>query len=101
MADQLLDRARGEIRSTVDDARLAVWNLRQGSEAGGDLINAVSRLSERITREAGVSVHMRERVEKLGGEFKLTSAPGKGTQVRLRIPRAARAATALGTDART
>jgi signal transduction histidine kinase len=29
---------------------------------------------------------MRERVEKLGGEFHLTSSPGKGTQVRLSIP---------------
>jgi signal transduction histidine kinase len=29
---------------------------------------------------------MRERVEKLGGEFYLSSYPGKGTQVRLSIP---------------
>jgi signal transduction histidine kinase len=31
---------------------------------------------------------MRERVEKLGGEFHLSSYPGKGTQVRLSIPAA-------------
>ena len=31
-------------------------------------------------------VGMRERVEQLGGEFDLTSAPGEGTCVRLRIP---------------
>jgi signal transduction histidine kinase len=31
---------------------------------------------------------MRERVEKLGGEFQLSSYPGKGTQVRLSIPAA-------------
>ena len=31
-------------------------------------------------------IGMRERVEKLGGEFLLTSAPGKGTQVHLSIP---------------
>jgi signal transduction histidine kinase len=31
---------------------------------------------------------MRERVEKLGGEFHLTSSPGKGTQLRLSIPAA-------------
>jgi ligand-binding sensor domain-containing protein/signal transduction histidine kinase len=29
---------------------------------------------------------MRERVEKLGGKFHLTSSPGKGTQLRLSIP---------------
>jgi signal transduction histidine kinase len=29
---------------------------------------------------------MRERAEKLGGEFILTSSPGRGTQVRLSIP---------------
>ena len=34
-------------------------------------------------------IGMRERVEKLGGEFRLTSSPGKGTQVRLSIPTAA------------
>jgi signal transduction histidine kinase len=31
-------------------------------------------------------IGMQERVEKLGGEFQLTSAPGAGTQVRLTIP---------------
>lgn len=29
---------------------------------------------------------MRERVERLGGEFNITSAQGEGTLVRLRIP---------------
>jgi signal transduction histidine kinase len=32
-------------------------------------------------------IGMRERVEKLGGEFSLESAPGWGTKVRLKIPR--------------
>jgi signal transduction histidine kinase/ligand-binding sensor domain-containing protein len=31
-------------------------------------------------------VGMRERIERLGGDFHLTSAPGQGTQVRLRVP---------------
>jgi signal transduction histidine kinase len=30
--------------------------------------------------------NMRKRVEDLGGEFRLTSAPGKGTQVHVRVP---------------
>jgi signal transduction histidine kinase/ligand-binding sensor domain-containing protein len=31
-------------------------------------------------------VGMRERIERLGGDFHLTSAPGQGTQIRLRVP---------------
>ncbi len=31
-------------------------------------------------------IGMRERAEKLGGRLFLTSAPGKGTQVRLSVP---------------
>ena len=31
-------------------------------------------------------IGMRERVERAGGQFHLTSAPGKGTQVRLSVP---------------
>jgi signal transduction histidine kinase len=31
-------------------------------------------------------IGMRERVESAGGEFHLTSSPGKGTQVHLSIP---------------
>jgi signal transduction histidine kinase len=38
-------------------------------------------------------IGMQERVEKLGGEFHLTSAPGAGTQVRLTIPAIRPAAT--------
>ena len=38
-------------------------------------------------------IGMQERVEKLGGEFHLTSAPGAGTRVRLTIPAIKSAAT--------
>lgn len=42
---------------------------------------------ERAERERHYGlVGMRERVERLGGDFHLTSAPGQGTQVRLRVP---------------
>jgi signal transduction histidine kinase len=160
---ELLDRARSEVRAAVDEARLAVWNLRQGSGSGAGLVRAVSQLTHRISLETGIPVTfesseappalgaegersllmlirealynavrhaapkhlsvrlsfdrgglyveivddgcgfdpavifssegrhygligMRERVEKLGGEFLLTSSPGKGTQVHLSIP---------------
>jgi signal transduction histidine kinase len=159
----LLDRARNEVRAAVDEARMAVWNLRQVSATGEDLVAAVSQLSQRISLETGILVTfessgsplplgaegvrsllmiirealhnavrhaaprklsillhfdprgleveieddgcgfdsamsrwsddhhygligMRERVEQLGGKFSLTSSPGKGTQVQMRIP---------------
>jgi streptogramin lyase/two-component sensor histidine kinase len=50
----LLDRARNEVRSTVDEARLAVWNLRHGSGEG--LVAALSQLTHRLSIEAGVPV---------------------------------------------
>jgi signal transduction histidine kinase/ligand-binding sensor domain-containing protein len=161
ISDELLDRARNEVRAAVDEARLAVWNLRQGSGEG--LAPAVSQLARRTERETGIPVKfessgvplalgaegersllmvirealqnalrhaapknllirlsfnrsglqveieddgcgfdpsiiqssngrhygligMRERAEKLGGDFLLTSSPGKGTQVRLSVP---------------
>ena len=45
--------------------------------------SAMSRWSD--DRHYGL-VGMRERVEQLGGKFSLTSSPGKGTLVQMRIP---------------
>ncbi len=163
ISNELLDRARNEVRAAVDEARLAVWNLRQSSGSGEDLVKVVAQLTQRTEQEAGIPVKfessgapfalgaasewsllmvtrealqnavrhaapqqlsvvlsfdrrslrveieddgcgfdtsiihssngrhygligMRERVEKLGGVFGLTSSPGKGTQVRFSIP---------------
>jgi signal transduction histidine kinase len=159
---QLLDRARDEIRSTVDEARMAVWNLRNPGDPAADLPVTLDRLAQRVSNESGIPIRvtysgdaipmageasrnltllvrealqnavrhaaanlvvvhlnfngtclevvveddgrgfdptaeqranghygligMRERVERLGGDFHLTSTPGKGTQVRLQIP---------------
>jgi ligand-binding sensor domain-containing protein/signal transduction histidine kinase len=55
ISGELLDRACGEIRATVDEARLAVWNLRQNSTAD-DLVTAVSDLTRRISLETGIPV---------------------------------------------
>ena len=161
ISDELLDRARNEVRATVDEARLAVWNLRQGYGEG--LAPAISQLTRRLGLESGIPIRfessgaaldlgaesersllmivrealqnalrhaapkqvsvalssdrrglqveieddgcgfdtsiihssngqhygligMREQAEKLGGRLILTSSPGKGTQVRLRVP---------------
>ncbi len=163
LSHDLIDRARTEVRASVDEARLAVWNLRHGSPNGDRLVPAVSQLAHRVGLDAGIDIKvdvsgtpvavggeterslmllirealqnairhavpsrlgislrfdpkelhvsiqdngagfdsslehsdesqhyglvgMRERVEQLGGEFDLTSAPGDGTCVRLRIP---------------
>ncbi|HEX5081043.1 MAG TPA: sensor histidine kinase, partial [Blastocatellia bacterium] len=163
ISDELLDRARNEVRSTVDEARLAVWNLRQSSGEEG-LAPAISQLAHRLSLETGIPIRfessgaqpglgaesersmlmivrealqnalrhaepkhvsveltsdrhglqveiqddgrgfdlsilnspngrhygligMRERAENLGGRLFLTSAPGKGTQVRLNVPK--------------
>ncbi|RJR29832.1 MAG: PAS domain S-box protein [Candidatus Latescibacterota bacterium] len=44
-------------------------------------------INEGIRRKKGLGlVSMRERVEFLGGSFQIKSSPGKGTQVRVKIP---------------
>ena len=41
---------------TVDEARLAVWNLRQNSGNGSDLVVTLSQLAQRIGLETGIPV---------------------------------------------
>ncbi len=52
---ELLDKARDRVRATVDEARLAVWNLRH-EDRGLGLASAVSQLAERMERETGIPV---------------------------------------------
>ncbi len=54
ISDELLDRARNEVRATVDEARLAVWNLRQSSDEG--LAPAISQLTRRLSLESGIPI---------------------------------------------
>src|SRR5215813_6495570 len=54
ISDELLDRARNEVRATVDEARLAVWNLRQNTGEG--LASAISQLTRRLSLESGIPI---------------------------------------------
>jgi len=171
LPSELLEHARRQVRTTIDEARQAVWNLRQGQPSGCMLSAALEKLAHQISAESGIPVAcevsgkpfsltqmathelmmmareavynavlhahpdrvnlrisfgpseltlevrdngigfepaavlaredrhyglvgMRERVEAVGGNFHLDSAPGKGTNLSVRIPR--RASTAPG-----
>ncbi|MGB6133147.1 MAG: two-component regulator propeller domain-containing protein [Acidobacteriaceae bacterium] len=164
LPQDLLDHARRQVRATIDEARQAVWNLRQeqpsdrmleqvlegmakqtGSDSGVPVVcevvgkpfpltkfavhelmmmareavcNAVlhgrpSRVVVRVSfarddlllqvSDDGVGFDpgtvmsaedrhyglagMRERVQSVGGEFLLDSMPGRGTNLKVRIPR--------------
>jgi signal transduction histidine kinase len=56
LSHELLDRARTEVRAAVDEARLAVWDLRRGSLNGDRLVPGVSQLAHRIGVDAGLEI---------------------------------------------
>lgn len=53
---ELLERAREEARSTVEEARLAVWNLRHATETQQNLSTAIGRLARQVSIETGLPV---------------------------------------------
>jgi ligand-binding sensor domain-containing protein/signal transduction histidine kinase len=55
----MIDYAATQIRTTVDEARQAVWNLRVDERASIDLVTALQRMAERIGREHGVEMVFR------------------------------------------
>lgn len=167
---ELLEFAREQLRSTIDEAREAVWDLRQAADDGADVTPLLQKMAERVSHEFSVpiecqvagnpfsldpsTVHdllmiarealynsarhaqpsrvhllvsfdqtcctvvvhddgvgfdanapsnggnhygligMRERVDRLGGTFTLTSHAGTGTNVTVKIPRKSRRANA-------
>jgi signal transduction histidine kinase len=70
LSGELLDRARSEVRAAVDEARLAVWNLRRGSPNGDRFVPAVSQLARRISLDSGIEipVHVEGVPVPLGGD---------------------------------
>lgn len=56
LKEDLVDRARIQVRDTIDEARKAVWDLRQKTMPGGDLDTRLSKMSSQITSEFGIPV---------------------------------------------
>lgn len=54
--DELLDFARTQARTTIDEAREAVWNLRHGDESQQNLSHSVAILAEHTSKEFGIAV---------------------------------------------
>jgi signal transduction histidine kinase len=52
----LVEYASTQIRSTMDEARQAVWNLRGGEEAATSLTASLEQMGERVSREYGIPV---------------------------------------------
>lgn len=58
LSRELLDRARSEIQGTVDEARLAVWNLRHDASRGAGVVPDISQLAYRIGHDSGVPIRI-------------------------------------------
>jgi signal transduction histidine kinase len=66
----LLDSARGQIRATVDEARQAVWNLRQEGSASPHVAQLLGQMAEQVSHGSGVRV----KLEVTGAPVKLERA---------------------------
>jgi ligand-binding sensor domain-containing protein/two-component sensor histidine kinase len=55
----LLEYARTQIRSTIDEARQAVWNLRQNSGAVASLAPQIEGMTQQVSHEFGIPVEFR------------------------------------------
>jgi len=56
---QLLDYAREQLRATIDEARQAVWDLRQGADDTSDISPLVRKMAERVSHEFAVPIEYR------------------------------------------
>jgi len=55
----LLEYARTQIRSTIDEARQAVWNLRQNSGAVASLAPQLEGMTQQVGHEFGILIEFR------------------------------------------
>ncbi len=56
MTRELLEQAQTQVRTSVDEARRAVWNLRHENSQGGGLVSALERLAQQVQLASGVPV---------------------------------------------
>ncbi len=56
MTRELLERARSQVRESVDEARRAVWNLRHEAALGDGLVSALERLAQQVALTSGVHI---------------------------------------------
>jgi len=54
--DELLDCARTQLRSTLEEARQAVWGLRSVSECASEIGSMLAKVAQQFTHEFGVPV---------------------------------------------
>jgi signal transduction histidine kinase len=59
LREELLDFARTQVRTTIDEARQAVWNLRHRDEPLEDLSQSAAAIAEHTRREYGIAVESR------------------------------------------
>jgi signal transduction histidine kinase/ligand-binding sensor domain-containing protein len=59
LREELLDFARTQVRTTIDEARQAVWNLRHRDEPLEDLSQSAAAIAEHTRRECGIAVESR------------------------------------------
>ena len=60
LREDLLDHARSQVRSTINEARQAVWNLRHQGERCDDMLIRLERLASQIQADFGIEVRCRE-----------------------------------------
>jgi signal transduction histidine kinase len=60
LQENLLDHARMQVRSTIDEARQAVWNLRHKEDSVADLGSSAAAIAARTSEEFGIAVHCAE-----------------------------------------
>jgi ligand-binding sensor domain-containing protein/signal transduction histidine kinase len=56
LQNNLMDTAREQVRTTIDEARQAVWNLRHETGAVTDIGERISRMAGQVMNEFGVLV---------------------------------------------
>lgn len=56
---RLLDYAREQLRTTIAEARQAVWDLRQSADDSSDITPLLRKMAERVSHEFGVPIEYR------------------------------------------